>query len=181
MDYSQVGVIKQAIVYHCNYLIHDHIRIQGPHPNWNNRMVSYWLGKANPEFYDVERSKILRKILTDIPGKLRAAVLATNITNNYIFLARLSIQRDWKLDCPICLGEEIISRENYYNHIIMIPCGHSMCRNGCFDKFSKMGHTDCPICRQKIVNTFETRDVHMGKEFYESFVTDDLVLEVRYL
>lgn len=50
--------------------------------------------------------------------------------------------------CPICF--ELMVPPNY-SPILLFPCGHTFCKNCCFEKNGKVRKIDkCPICRCKI-------------------------------
>jgi len=53
---------------------------------------------------------------------------------------------DIELDCPICLEE--FKRGEYYRKLECDHCFHKKC----IDRWFKKDHSECPMCRKKIIN-----------------------------
>lgn len=177
MDTSRVGSIKRCIYFFCDYIV------KYPHRDVDQFLLFiYWLKMAVPKYRDYELSRIRAQILKIVPEKFKSAILSTRIISDYISLAKLSINGNYKANCPICLGEEIRDKSNHFPHIMFVPCGHSICERPCFDMFKKINDIDnhfiCPLCRQKVTRLFDTDKSTMGREFYESFIIDELVCEI---
>mgnify|MGYP000316897052 CR=1 FL=1 len=178
MDTSRNESIKRCIYNFCDYMV------KNPHCDKDQFPTCiYWLKMAEPKYGCFELSRIRKQMLKIVPGEFKTAILATHISSDYILLAKLSINGNYKANCPICSGEEIRDVNYYFPHNVF-PCGHSICDDTCFNLFKKTNNVNnpfpCPICRQQVTRIFDSEKVKMDQEFYDSFITDDLVFRILY-
>lgn len=80
------------------------------------------------------------------------------------FLMALSMKRNWKQGCAICLADKIMGTTCSCGHTeitIFRPCGHSVCSNPCAKDLFKTNETKCHMCGQTIEHSFETQNVRV--------------------
>lgn len=78
--------------------------------------------------------------LDDILPELQVELMEEAISSlsDFQFLCHLTMKRDWKSECAICLTDKIMGTTCTCGHTeiaVFRPCGHSMCASPCFEEF----------------------------------------------
>lgn len=123
--------------------------------------------------------------------------------NNFDFLARLSLKRDWAHECFLCLNDEQMGHIctcGCKEIVVFRPCGHSVCLRPCFTKFYNQPlsekeiiedgevsviigrlnvnldtNFECPMCRTHVTQTFASDDVECeGIDDFVEYLFDKL-------
>lgn len=110
---------------------------------------------TRPLFY----KKVKKNISEIVPSVLKLSLKKYNIDSDsisdFIFLALLSLKRNWKSGCAICLTDEIMGTTCTCGHTeiaVFRPCGHSLCAKPCFENFLKSKGVSLDIERTVVDN-----------------------------
>lgn len=60
--------------------------------------------------------------------------------DNFTFLSKIALKRNWKKECCVCLVEDIMGTTCGCGHteiVVFRPCSHAICINPCFIKWTK--------------------------------------------
>lgn len=77
-------------------------------------------------------------ILPEIQAELLSTTSDTSVLTDFQFLLNLTLKRNWKSGCAICLTDKIMGTTCGCGHTeiaVFRPCGHSVCANPCFKQF----------------------------------------------
>jgi hypothetical protein len=89
--------------------------------------------------YSVEEKKIISDIFNENITKMLVTLIEkSEVVDDFIFLLKLGIRRNWKSGCCICLTDEIMGTSCGCGHTeiaVFRPCGHSLCADPCFEEF----------------------------------------------
>lgn len=210
--YKQKEAIKNALYSFCTSLIIYHF------DKWKNgekiflpKPYTSDLKRAYPSFTNEEIDSINDFSINKLPSLLLNAIENTKIMNDFVFLAKLGLSRNWKSGCGICLTDKIMGTTCTCGHTeiaVFKPCGHSVCANPCFKQFIehkeiKLKPTEVVVDGQKFImptnidiniNTnFEcplcreiVKSVFKAEDvkmgdFYKEFITEDLMNQINII
>lgn len=152
-------------------------------------------GFANehPRFTLDERilfQKDINRRLDDILPELQAELMDEEIESlsDFQFLCHLTMKRNWKSGCAICLTDKIMGTTCTCGHTeiaVFRPCGHSMCASPCFENFmastgqrfrlysmsgvktdiSQVEQFECPYCRCIVNKVISAENTYCDETF----------------
>jgi hypothetical protein len=192
--YKPDYAVRKTIVGYCNLMIkrpdiwHKLLDAENKSHSMNatiayivSNLAKKYLDRAYPLFMPEQKNKIIKN-LKDFSSLLIGIVIeykdiygARGIKSNIMFIASISMQRDWGDTCFMCLDENIHDKAVIYK-----PCGHALCLE-CDDELSKKSIdkddrddkniiSKCSICQTPIIEKIIVSDEKFTYNFIKGFL-----------
>lgn len=85
----------------------------------------------------LEKARVIDSINEHVPKALVQYITSLETPgDDFTFLMKLGLKRDWKAGCVICLSDDMMGTTCTCGHTeiaVFRPCGHSVCVNPCFN------------------------------------------------